>query len=94
MSHKDYKEGMASQAKADSAAWRNAEWLLKNLSDSDKKWKNRYGEIIDTTINILSEMELKEIYGISKQFDIADMEESERLTLIALLYYLAKSNPN
>ena len=94
MSHKDYKEGIASQAKADAAAWRNAEWLLKNLSESDKKWKNRYGEIIDTTINILSEMELKEIYGISKQFDIADMEESERLTLIAALYYLAKSNSN
>ena len=91
MSTKDFSRGIAAQAHVDSLAWRKAAIAIEQLSDDDRKWRDKYGNIIDCTLDILSDREISEVYGVQKTFDIATMDESEQMLLVGVLYEIALS---
>ncbi|MDF2859081.1 MAG: hypothetical protein K0Q87_4932, partial [Neobacillus sp.] len=73
MSVKDYKQGIIDDARAHESHERKMEKAITCVAQDNKKWRDIYGNVVDSIIDQLSEQERKELYGVNTVVDIGEL---------------------
>ena len=95
MSTNDFKRGVEAQAQTHYAFMRKQGEATAELGKRLIKKVNMWGKVINVVVDTLSQLERERIFGISASWDIAALEEHERILLLGYLKALTtRKNQN
>jgi hypothetical protein len=94
MGKKDFKRGMEAGAKPFEDKFKQVSEAVERVGTEIKNKIGDIKETVDIVIDDLSSIQKKELYDLSTQFDIKELEQPDKELLIAGLYTLSAMSDN